>query len=677
MKKWNIGRPDAALVEAMQAGSDLSLLCCTVLVSQGHLHLSEAAAFMGCQELSQPSQICDMKEAAELINAAVDAGKRICIYGDYDCDGVMSTTILYSYLLETGADVTWRIPERSEGYGLNLQAVREMKEDGVQMIVTVDNGISAIEEAKLIKELGMELIITDHHQAGEELPEALAIVDAHRSDNYSPYRYYCGAGIAMLLVAEMNDGDTLMAMEQFGDLAALATIADVVPLTGENRFLVQRGLEYIENTERAGLRALREVSGMTGKPLTAISVAFTLAPRINAAGRLKSPRLAVDLMLEEDPEKAMMLAQELNAVNTRRKEREAEILEEIGKLIDAQPELLLERVLIFAGKGWHSGVTGIVAARLEEQYGKPCFMISIGEDGMGHGSARSFGEFHVFKALTACGDVLEKFGGHPAAGGFTLKEENIPEFRRLLQAYAKENHPDMPFMEIRAVCSLRPEFMFPEAVQSLDVLAPFGAENPEPVFLAENVYIQDIRPTSGGTHTRLTVRMQGETYTAMYFGKTPEQTGVAAGDFCHMLVRLNVNTYQQRVSVTMYVQDIRPAGMPQMKMLNGVRIYEKYRRGEELPKNYYQNMIPVRKEFEAIYQAVTEKPVTAEKLAAPMMQKGINYCKLLIALDVFTETGLMARNFRTGEIYRLPVREKINLEDSAVLKELKHLADIA
>ena len=675
MKKWNIGSPDTALVKAMQAGSDLSQLCCTVLVSQGYLHLSDAADFMGCQALSDPSQICDMTEAAALINAAVDEGKRICIYGDYDCDGVMSTTILYSYLLETGANVTWRIPERSEGYGLNLQAVREMHEDGVQMIVTVDNGISAVEEAKLIKELGMELIITDHHQAGEELPEALAIVDAHRSDNYSPYRYYCGAGIALLLVAAMNDGDTQMAMEQFGDLAAVATIADVVPLTGENRFLVRRGMEYIENTERVGLRALREVSHLAEKPLTAMNIAFGLAPRINAAGRLESPRLAVELMLEEDPDKAAELAQKLDSINAKRKEREAEILKEIAELIEKNPEILLERVLIFVGKGWHFGVTGIVASRLEEQYGKPCFMVSVDEEGFGHGSARSFGEFHVFKSLTACADVLEKFGGHPAAGGFTLKEENIPEFRRLLLEYAKENHPDMPFMEVHAVCPLQPEYMLPEAVQSLETLAPFGAENPEPVFLAENVRIQNMQLLNSGTHTRLTVQMQGYSYTAMCFGKTPEQLGVSAGDVCHMLVRLSVNTYNNITSVTMFVQEIRQAGIPQTKMLNGLRVYEKYRRGEELPKSYYQNMLPERKELETVYTAVTEKPVTAEMLAASMMHRNINYCKLLVALDIFTELGLLTRNFQTGEVYRVPVTQKVSLENSAVLAELKRLAD--
>lgn len=675
MKKWNIHNPDPEYISALQNGCDLSALCCTVLVSQGYLHLNEAAEFMGCQELGDPFEICDMKEAAELINQAVDDGKRICVYGDYDCDGVMSTVILYSYLAENGADVIWRIPERQEGYGLNQQAVREMHEDGVELIITVDNGISAIEEAKLIKELGMELIITDHHQPGEELPDALAIVDAHRMDNYSSYRYYCGAGIALLLVAAMNDGDTQMALEQFGDLAAIATIADVVSLTGENRFLVQRGMEYLENTERAGIRALREVSGLNDKPFTSLNIAFAIAPRINAAGRLESPRHAIELLLEEDQGRALQLAQQLNAINTRRKSCEAEILKEAMEQIRQNPEMIYDRVLVFAGRNWHAGVIGIVASRLEEQYGKPCFMISV-QNGYGHGSARSFGEFHVFKALNACRGLLEKFGGHPSAGGFTLKEEYIPEFQKRLQKYAELHHSDMPFMEVQAVCSLKPEYLLPEAVQSLQQLEPFGADNAEPVFLAENVWVQDMQLTSSGTHTRMQIQLQNQSYTAMYFGRTPEQTGIMIGHLYHMLVRLNVNTYHGRTSVTLFVQEVRSAGIPQKKLLNAVRAYEKYRRKEDMIISYYKGMLPERQDLTAVYLAIRDTPVTAERLAAPMMQKGINYCKLLIALDVFAEMGLISLNPATGEAVRLPVQHKVNLEDSAILAELRRLAGI-
>lgn len=670
MKRWNIHKPDAGCVAELKNRSDLSELCCRVLVSQGYVNVEQAATVLNCQELSDPFLICDMRKAAELINQAIEDNKKICVYGDYDCDGVMSTVILYSFLSETGADVTWRIPERSEGYGLNQTAIQEMHADGVEMIITVDNGISAIPEAELIQELGMELIITDHHQPGEKLPEALAVVDAHRMDNVSPFRLYCGAGIALLLVAAMNDGDLQMAMEQFGDLASIATIADVVSLTGENRFLVHRGLEYLENTERPGLIALREVSGLADKPLDSSNIAFTIAPRINAAGRLASPKLAVELLLEEDMDTARQLAENLNKVNASRKECEADIVKAIEQQILEQPELLHERVLLFTGDNWHAGVIGIVASRMEERFGKPCFVMTV-QDGYGHCSARSFGAFHVFKALTACADLLEKFGGHPSAGGFTLKAENIPVFRKALTEYAKEQHPDMPFMEVQVACPLQPEMMTPEAVESLKQLAPFGADNPEPVFLAEHVYVQDIRQTMNGIHTRMTIRLQGQSYTAMLFGRTPEQTGILAGNYYHMLTRLNVNHYHGRTSITLYVQEVRPAGLQQMKVLNAMQTYDKYCRGEELPEAYYQAMCPTRQELIIIYQEIAKKPATAEELAPLMAEKNINYCKLLVSLDIFSELKLMTLNPVTGMVQLLSVQGKMNLDDSQILTSLK------
>ena len=669
MKNWKIGVPDMTSVMELKNGSDLSILSCMVLVSQGCTDLTQAEAFLGCRELSAPALICDMLKAAEIINQAVDGGKRICVYGDYDCDGVMSTVILYSYLSEMGANVTWRIPERCEGYGLNEQAVNEMHEDGVQLIVTVDNGIAAVKEAELIKSLGMDLVITDHHQPGETLPEALAIVDAHRNDNFSPFRLYCGAGIALLLVAAMNDGDIQMAMEQFGDLAAIATIADVVPLKGENRFLVQRGMEYLENTERPGLLALRKVSSLDGRPLTAVSIAFGITPRINAAGRLESPKLAVELMLEEDPQRAEELAAEINSINSRRKETESEIVKSVEAQIEEDPSLLQERVLIFAGEGWHSGVIGIVASRIEERYGKPCFMISV-SDGYGHGSARSFGEFHVFRALTHCSSLLEKFGGHPAAGGFTLKEENIPEFREKMAEYARIYHPDMPFFDIQAACVLNPSLLTPESVRSLEQLAPFGAENPEPVFLAEDVVVKEISAVSNGVHTRVKILLNGIEYTAMYFRKSPEETGLCIGKHYHMLVRLNVNEFNGTTSVSLYIQEVRPVGIQQARILNAVWTYEKYCRGEELPEKWYSAMLPERQELVRIYQSLYDG-ITAEELAAPMAAFNINYCKILIALDIFSEMHLITVSHVTGEIKKIPVQGKINIEESQILANLR------
>ncbi len=669
MKKWTIGKPDAAVVSALQSKSDLSSLCCSVLAAQDCLNIEMAAERIGCRELSDPFLLCDMREAAECINEAVDVGKRICIYGDYDCDGVMATVILYSFLSEIGADVVWRIPERSEGYGLNEQAVRAMHEDGVELIVTVDNGISAIAEAELIAQLGMELVVTDHHQPGKELPQAAAVVDPHRADNYSPFRLYCGAGIALLLIAALNGGDTEMALEQFGDLAAVATIADVVSLTGENRYLVQMGLQYLENTERPGLRALREISGLGDKDLTSTIVAFSIAPRINAAGRLKSAGLAVSLLLEENPRTAQTMAEELNQINASRKELEQEILEAVQAQIARDPQILHERVLVFSGEGWHTGVIGIVASRLEERYGKPCFMIGV-KDGVGHGSARSFGEFSVFRCLTVCEAYLEKYGGHPAAGGFTIRAEQIPAFVQCVAEYAAAHHPEMPVLTMHAVCSLQPAQLAVEEVQSLSQLEPFGADNPEPLFVIENALVREIRPLSGGLHTKLIVQVQNAVYEALLFRTAPEQVALQNGSVCHLMVRLSVNTYNGMTSVRMIVQDYRVSGLKQGKIIAAMQTYDKYRRGELLSAAHYRAICPTREECVTVYRAVTEKGMTYEQLSLLMYQQEINYCKMRICLDIFCELGLMQQDVCRSSVSLCHVQKKADLHTSQILQAL-------
>lgn len=668
MKKWVIRMPDAGAVQTLQNGSNLSALCCAVLVSQGIIGLEQAGRHLGCESLSDPSLICDMQDAADAILEAAESGKRICIYGDYDCDGVMATVILYSFLYETGADVTWRIPERSEGYGLNMQAVEEMHDDGVELIVTVDNGISAIPEAKRIKELGMELVVTDHHQPGPELPEALAVVDAHREDNTSPFRLYCGAGIALLLVAAMNEGDVGMAMEQFGDLAAIATVADVVSLTGENRYLVQMGLNYLENTERPGLTALRKSSGLEGKPITSGNIAFAIGPRINAAGRLASPRLAVELLLEEDPKRAAELAAQIEKLNAERRACGEEIFFAVRSQLAQDAQLLHERVLIFSGDGWNPGIIGIVAARLQERYGKPCMMISV-KDGIGHGSARSFGEFSVFDCLTYCGDLLEKFGGHPAAGGFTIREENIPAFRERVAEFAAAHHPQMPAMELRAACALKREFLTVDAVGSLSALEPFGTDNPEPLFVAENARILRIDPVSNGVHTRLSVEIDGVTCDAMLFRTNPEMTGLRVGDTVHMMVQVSVNNWMGMQKITLTVQDYRMSGISQSRLLSAMAAYDSYRRGETLSPAYYKAIAPTREECVAVYNAVPKQGVRIDRLALHVYPLNINYCKMRICLDIFEELGLIAIEDGETSAKRLPAK-RVDLQTSAILQTI-------
>ena len=420
IKQWKLNHISAEKSRILSSEYDLPPLVSDVLVGRG-LDTPQAVEdfFSADSDFFDPFSILDMDRAAERILQALERDEKIAVYGDYDCDGVTATAILYQYFVSIGANAVYYIPERDgEGYGLNAAAVQSLSEQGVGLIVTVDNGISAVAEVNLVKRLGMDIVITDHHQPGDTLPDAAAVVDPHRKDCGSPYRYLCGAGVALKLVAALEDGNMDSAVEYFGDLAAIGTIGDVVPLTGENRKLVKRGLQMLQNTENMGLNALLQLAGLEDKTLTAENVAFGIVPRINAAGRMGSARLAMELLLCESEEEAADLAQKINDLNKQRQQQENFIMEDIERLLSEHPEKLKERVLVLAGENWHHGVIGIVSAKISERFSKPNLLISV--DGKeATGSARSFGEFSLFKALTSCSSLLTKYGGHKQAAGFT------------------------------------------------------------------------------------------------------------------------------------------------------------------------------------------------------------------------------------------------------------------
>lgn len=671
MKKWQIHQPSETAAKQIRSSSDLSMLCAEVLASRGMHNVQEAAAFLQCDGLADPFLTADMETAAEQINLAMDNGSRICVYGDYDCDGITATVILYSYLLEMGADVTYRIPERDEGYGLNLDAVREMHADGVEMIITVDNGITAIDEAEMIADLGMTLIITDHHQPLETLPRAAAIVDAHRADDTSPFHNLCGAGVALKLVAALDGGDTAMALEQFGELAAVATVADVVELSGENRYLVQLGLRLLANTERPGLLALLEKSGLMGKPFTSTSIAFGIAPRINAAGRFGSPKTAVELLLSEDPEEAAELADELEHRNQARKAEEARILEEIAAQAAEKPQLLKERVLVFAGENWHHGVIGIAASRLEEQFGKPTILITI-EGDRARGSMRSFGEFSAFRCLHACSALLSRYGGHPGAGGFSLPAEQTEQFTQAVQEYARETHPVMPVLTLEADRLLMPQEITMENITGLEVLAPFGEGNPVPVFALCHAVLQSIQPLSGGTHSKLKITYGGMAMDLLLFRTKPEEVTLKTGDVCDFLVNIEAGSFQGRAQISVIVKDYRKSGLKQAKYFAALSTYEQYCRDETLQQSFYPAITPTRDVLVQIYQRIPQTDAAIDGLFGRMQDlPKMNYCKFRLALDIFSELGLIQQNLWTQQIRRNPINGKVDLQSSALLQGLQ------
>ncbi len=670
MKKWSVGIPDRNPVLKLMTGCSVTSLTASAIASKGYESPDSVIKSLNVGELSDPFLIKDMKEAADTINAAIDCGERICIYGDYDCDGVMATVILYSYLLETGADVTYYIPERAEGYGLNNGAIDRIAADGVKLIVTVDNGIAAISEAEHIYGLGLRLVVTDHHQQGEKLPRAEAVVDPHRHDCFSPFKYMCGAGIALKLIAALDGGDCTMALEQFGDLAAIATVADIVSLTGENRFLASYGIQLIENTDRPSLMALKEVCGLTDKPINSQSLGFGIAPRINAAGRFGSPKTAARLFLCEDYDDALVIAQELDGLNNMRKQAENDIIAEIYSMIDNDPSLVYGRVIFLCGKDWHHGVIGIVASRIMEQFGKPCFIASD-SGGEIRGSARSFGEFSIFEALSYAQEVLEKFGGHPGAGGFTVKSRMSADLGRLLEEYALKDHKVMPQATLAADAPAMPAELTVDNVRGLSLLEPFGAENEKPLFYIGEAELLEVLPLSDGLHSKLRLKAGFAKIDALMFRTAPTALPVKVGDRCDMIVTLGVNSYRGRDSVSVVVSDIRPHTFEQSKYFAALGSFEAFMRGEELPKNYYPSMYPSREEAVKIYKAIPENGISLDRLYISLTGKSINYCKFRFAIEAFRELGLVKMNASDFGVSRVKVSAKTDLYSAPVLEKLR------
>ena len=605
-------------------------------------HLRE---FLGEGEpLSDPFLLKDMDKAAARITRAVDNMEKIAVYGDYDADGVTSTAMLYSYLETRGADVIFYIPQREgEGYGMNIGAVEYLKEQGVSLIVTVDNGISSVQEVARANELGIDVVVTDHHRPQEILPDAVAVVDAYRPDDTSPYKHFSGVGIAFKLLMALEDGagDVEDLLEAYSDLAAIGTIGDIVPLTGENRTLIRAGLERLSQSDRPGVQALLENAGIAGKALTSTNVAFTLVPRINATGRMGAPERAVRLLISGYEEEAEVLSEEICADNEERRRVEAEIAEAAFADIEAKG-YMKDRVVVVDGENWHHGVIGIVASRVTERCGKPCMIISRGET-EAKGSGRSIEGFSLFEAICACGDLLIKFGGHPMAAGITLKPENIEAFRKRINQYAAEHFPQMPTQTVTLDCKLNPAALSVSMAQSLTQLEPFGNGNPQPVFGLFNMELSNVTPVGGGGHLRLTLEKNGAVITAMRFNTKPEELPYHIGDKIDLAVQLEAREFRGQPSLTVIVRDMKFAAFDTEKNIASLASFEKWQRGEVLSVEDKNRLYPDRACLAAIYRALrtVNGKETDQVRFVSQFGKDMTLGLFKTALLVFEERGLV------------------------------------
>lgn len=669
-KRWTFLQVDKELASDLSAECGLDPLLCLLMTGRGITDADSAMDFLVGNELKcDPFMFADMDAAVERVQRAIDEGESIMVYGDYDADGVTATVLLYSYLKSKGARVAYRLPCRdSEGYGLHCESIEEMAAQGVQLIITVDNGISAVEEIAFAAECGIDVVVTDHHQPQDRLPNAVAVVDPHRVDCPSEFKDFAGVGVAFQLVCAL-EGDPDWAMREYGDLVALGTLADVMPLRHDNRVLVRRGLQNINAETRIGLRLLREHAGVAGTQQTATSVTFTLAPRINAAGRMGDPSIAAALLLSEEAEDADCLAGEICEKNKERQEIETAILTPLLTALRKEPDRTAQRVLVVWGESWHHGVLGILAARLQERYGRPCLVLSV-DDGIARGSGRSLAGFSLFEALKACDDCLLGYGGHELAAGVTLEAARLEEFCEKINAYAAAAAPTMPVPEVCMDCRLKPDQIKPELLTCLSALEPFGAGNPSPVFGLYRMTLERVDAVGGGKHLRLTLNRDGVRVTAMKFSTTPEQFPFAVGDVLNVSVTLDRNDYRGAVSVSIIVRDVRHAEVDQETVLDTLRRYDAIlRRDAERDA-----VSPNRDCAVAVYRFLKQQPYrgTVESLIHAVAKAPFTGADVLVSLILLNEAGLIDWHSYGDTVYAAvkPVDGKFDLMSTATARYL-------
>ncbi len=567
-KRWILKEADETAAALLSRDLKLPLLLARILAQRGFAEPDAARRFLSSSlstDLPSPDLLAGMHDAVERICRALRDGERICIWGDYDVDGTTGAAVLVSFLREIGREAMFYIPHRiEEGYGMSRQGIEHLHSREVALIITVDCGISNADEVAYARTLGMDVVIVDHHQLPERLPDAAAaVINPQRTDCGFPDKGLCAAGLAFYLVIGLRaslresgwfEPDGVPDIRRHLDIVTLGTIADMVPLRGTNRVLTRRGLVELESSTRPGIVALREVAGVRSGAVDAGTVAFQLGPRINAAGRMDAAVKVVEMLTTDSAETAEEIARELDEHNRERRETEARVLDEALAQVDEKR--LQDRWSIVVGSpGWHPGVLGIVASRIVERFHRPTIVIGF-EDGEGKGSGRSIRGFHMVRAMRRCADLLERFGGHEYAGGLSIREDNLEPFAARFEEAATEllNEEDLlPYLDIDAEVDFRQLSL--GLVRELRQLGPFGVGNPEPVFETHGVEVCERRDFN--TVSRFRLRHDRHTVTAVAFGP-PEKLPVRLGDKVDVAYRLRENEWQGTCAMELRLLDVRP-----------------------------------------------------------------------------------------------------------------------
>ena len=663
VQDWKIPYAQPVIPDALLKAGYTPLLAAMLHV-RGIDTADEARAFLhgDAHQLHDPILLKGMDRAVERLGRAIETGESVAVFGDYDVDGITATCVLTDYLRSRGLQVRAYIPDRiSEGYGLNPEAVRRLHAHGVTLIVSVDCGITATEETEVANALGMDVIITDHHECGmDRVPDAAAVVDPKQPECTYPNPGLAGVGVAFKLLCAL-EGDSAEMLRRYSDLVAIGTVADVMPLSGENRFLVAHGLNRINTAPRPGIRALLAESGADSRAVTATTIGFTLAPRINAAGRLGETAVAAKLLLTDNDADAERYARALCDLNRRRQSLEQQIWDDASERAGAYD---LTEPLVLDSDDWHQGVIGIAASRLSEAYHLPTVMIRFDGE-RGKGSCRSFGGFNLYRALAACSNFLEGFGGHALAAGLTIRRENIAAFRRAFADYYRAN----PATEQPALdCDLRisdPSLLSMENVASLQDLEPCGASNPRPLLVMTAARLQSVTPIGGGRHLRLTLVKAGQVFDCVFFSCSLDALTVSPGDWVDAAFCPQINEYRGRTSVQLLITDIRRSETPELCAA--------ILRGEQTAAWDTVDLCPARQEFVKVYKAlrggISGTIPELQRLLPPTLHPATG----CICVRVLDELGLARYSYDGETLAAAPVDgcEKRDLEQSELLARLK------
>ena len=669
---WNISTPEMRAVNAL-VGCGYPPLSAMVLAARGMNSPGKAHDYLDCNALlPDPFLMTDMALAVGRVGLAMARGEKIAVFGDYDVDGITATCLLTDFLRKQGANVISYIPSRlEEGYGLNPIAIHQLSAEGVNLIVSVDCGITALDEARLCRDLGIDLVITDHHECKEQLPDAIAVVDPHRPDGGYPHMNLSGVGVAFKLAAALC-GSQEEVLAEYADMVCLGTVADVMLLQGENRVFVSRGLESLRNTCRPGLASLMKECGCAPESVSASTIGYNLAPRINAAGRMGQIRLALDLLMTQDPEEASLLAKKLCELNRQRQAVESDIY---AQAVSMLPTGQAPEAIVLADDSWHQGVVGIVASRMAEEFCCPAFLICLdGEHGKA--SSRSYGGFNLFSSLTSLSGLLESYGGHELAAGFTISRQNIQAFRReICQLAANYYASSGPRTALDVDCVIPPELMTVRNVEALSTLEPCGNGCPKPVFAMENMVVDRINMVGNGRHMRLRLRGGHTVLGAIYFSATPETASIQQGDLVDVAFNAQINEFRGERSVQMNILDIRPSCSAECSPeLYG---HGQLRTGGTITA--VDELLPDRATLGDVWRylatcgaCIQENPFCLCRKIVRRSGKPLSLGKLMTCLDIFSDVGLIRlhRFHKYIRIELVPNTGKADLNQSKTMQIL-------